>query len=227
MLISAKISPSAGRRKSRQRRRQQDLPEVLPVVETKAAADVEQHVARAGEALDGLQDHRREPGGEADHHDRRRAAAEDHQEQRVHQHDRRGRERGDPRLAWRCAAAGTGKQHADARRPRRRASRSPTALPASSARSDAACLPRRRCAGIAQGPGRQRHDEPVDRAGSDQRLQQREHTRPASRRRAPVPRTTASAASSRASFRALRCLDSSSRMPRLASSRRSFQICAT
>ena len=120
MLISAKIRPSRRPTKIVGSAAGKDLPELLRRRELEAAADVDQHAARAGEPLDGLQDHGRQAGDEADHDDGRRAAAEDHQEQRIHQHGRRGGQRGDPGLG-RARAAGardTAARRARRRRPR-------------------------------------------------------------------------------------------------------------
>ena len=82
----------------RQRRRKQDLPELLRGREIEAPAHIDQHAPRAGEPFQRLEDDRRKPGGEAHHHDGERAAAEDHEIERIHQHQRRGRDRRDPGL---------------------------------------------------------------------------------------------------------------------------------
>ena len=232
MLIIAKIRPEAQADEDRrQRRGQQDLAELLRRREPEAAADVDQHLARAGEAFERLQDHRREAGGEADHHDRRRAAAEDHEEQRIHEHDRRGGERADPRLARRAQQPRSG-------RAARRAAM-PTTASSRLAHSTSCVVCQKRCstfssammrgiaARICDGSGTMKR---IDHAGADQHLDERDRGEHRRRRRTCArgePRSGADAARHRSSPGAQRTRDSSSSMPRLASSRRSCQISAT
>ncbi len=61
-----------------------------------AAADIDQHLAGAGDAFQRLEDHRRQCGDETHHDDGPGAAPEDHQEQRIAEHDRGRGERCDP-----------------------------------------------------------------------------------------------------------------------------------
>ncbi len=103
----------------------------------------------------------------------------------------------------------------------------PEQLPASSARSGAARFPRRRCAGARRDDlRRQRHDETIDHADADQRFDQHDHGD--RRRQADGPRAEARRSSAGAArlphlpFPPWSTRDSSSRMPRLASSRRSL-----
>src|SRR5262249_253947 len=57
--------------------RKQDFPELLRLAQLETPAHVDQHSSGAGEALEGLEDCRCEPGAEPHHDDCRGAAAED------------------------------------------------------------------------------------------------------------------------------------------------------
>ena len=83
----------------RQGGRKQDLPELLSGIEIETAPNIYQHLAGAGNAFDGLQNHRRQRGDESHHDDGPGAAPEDHQEKRIHQHDRRRGHGRNPSLA--------------------------------------------------------------------------------------------------------------------------------
>ena len=98
--MSAKISaePNADEDR-RQRGGKVNLPELLGRREAETAPDIDEHAPRTGEAFERLEDDRRQAGDEAQHDDGQRAATEDHQEQRIRQHERRGRHGGDPGLA--------------------------------------------------------------------------------------------------------------------------------
>src|SRR5438309_7530678 len=77
----------------RQRGGKQDLPELLPRRQIETLAHVDQHAPRGGKALERLEDDGSETGGEAHHDDGQRAPAEDHEIERVHQRERRRRDR--------------------------------------------------------------------------------------------------------------------------------------
>ena len=226
------MSPSRRPTKMRrQRRRQQDLPELLRRRELEAAADVDQHRPRAGEPFERLQDHRRQPGGEADHHDRRRAAAEDHQEQRIHQHDRRRGERRHPGLGGEPQTAGTGSSSTPSAMPTTLSSRlAPSASPQVCRKRCSTCSSTMIAAEARQrsamGSGTMKRLMSPARISTSTSAMTASRRRDAERDRTAVPRSQRRACHRRRSpARATR--DSSSLMPRLASSRRSLQICAT
>ena len=64
------------------------------------------------EAFQRLEDDRRKPGGEAHHHDGHGAAAEDDQIERIHQHERRSRNRRHPGLGRKPQQVIAVEQHA-------------------------------------------------------------------------------------------------------------------
>src|SRR6202011_5986160 len=160
-----------------QRRGKQDLPELLGLRELEAAPDVDQYPSRAGEPLDGLEDDGGQGGDEADHHHGHGAAAEDHEEEGVHQHERRGRERRDPGLAGEAQQPETMEQHTDADADdreqhtggKRFAGREQEAAE-HVLLGDYSLETRRDLRG-------QRHDEAVDAAGFDQHLDERDRQR--------------------------------------------------
>src|SRR5215469_3786024 len=82
----------------RQRGGKQDLPELLRRRQIETPAHVDQHAPRGGKALERLEDDGSEASGEAHHDDGQRAPAEDHEIERVHQHEWGRRDRRDPRL---------------------------------------------------------------------------------------------------------------------------------
>src|SRR6185437_8337229 len=170
-----------------QGRRQQDLAKLLRRREPEASTDVDQHLPRPREALQRLEYHRREPGGEADHDDCRRAATEYHQEQRIHQDNRRRRERGDPGLARgaqqpEAVEQGTERypgQREQQARPQELLHRLREAVQHVFLGDDA----RQRADDLR----RQRHDKAIDDADPDKNLDQRDHAD--RRRQADGPRT--------------------------------------
>src|SRR5215211_570793 len=66
-----------------QRGRKEYLPELLRAGEVKAAPDIDQHAAGAGETFERLEDHRGDARSEAHHNDGRRIAPEDHEIERI------------------------------------------------------------------------------------------------------------------------------------------------
>src|SRR6478752_8234815 len=72
----------------RQRGGKQDLPELLRRRQIETLAHVDQHASRGGKPLERLEDDGGQAGGKPHHHDSQRAPAEDHEIERVHQHER-------------------------------------------------------------------------------------------------------------------------------------------
>ena len=206
----------------------QDLPEQLPRTQIEAAADVDQHAPRAAQPFDGLQDHRRQPGDESHHDDGRRRAAENDQEQRIHQHDRRRGHRRDPALG-RARSRGTRCSSAPVGMPTTRHQQHRVeAFLAGGQQPPENILLGDEARKAGEHVRRQRHDVAVEHAGPQQHLHghgERDKHREAETHRHPSPCVASRKPPCHAP--SPRAWASASCMPRLASSRRSLQICAT
>src|SRR5499426_1472281 len=82
----------------RQRSGKENLPELLRWGEIEAPAHVDEHAPGGAETLERLEHDRGKPRGEAHHHDGEGAPAEDHEIERIHQHQGGGSDRRDPGL---------------------------------------------------------------------------------------------------------------------------------
>src|SRR5215510_4997497 len=217
----------------RQCRRKEDFPELLRRCQVKAAPDIHEDPARAGNSLDGFQDDRRERRQETHHNDRPGVAAEDDHEQRIGQHQRCRCKRSDPCFAGPPQQVEALHDYADADAAYGDHHACEKALAGGEKEPVDNVLLGKQAAKTHYDFGWRRHDKTVEQSETNKAFdkQQTGDKRAKAHQLGGIASTGEGrwrcrhrhdARSSRRS-----ALFSSSRMPRFASSRRSFQISAT